>query len=177
VREPRVSVPVLDLPVSSRVARLGRFGTPPISSTWHKARGPTESQDPSITPPNANQPVRWPPAVKSQFARVSSMPSAFDNYPSVRCAPMDMISCTSHGGDFNIRHRLCSRWMNQLCSNMSANNSTKSQNPLPRPSTIASACSAVCIAFIPDIRCPQGRTTSSVPTARDPRLVTAAHSA
>jgi integrase len=44
---------------------------------------------------------------------------------------MDMISCISLGGAFNIRHGLCSKWMNPLCSNMSAINSTKSQTHSP----------------------------------------------
>ena len=83
----------------------------------------------------------------------SWMPSAFANYPFVPCAPMDTISCTLHDGACNIRPRLCSRWMNPLCSSMSGINSTKSQSPLPKPLTIASACSVLCIASIPDIRC------------------------
>ena len=70
-----------------------------------------------------------------------------------------------------IRPRPCSRWMNRLCSTMSAINSMKSQNRLPKPSTIGWAHSALCIASIPDVRCPQASPSSSVPIGPDRRLV------
>src|SRR5580704_16478369 len=85
---------------------------------------------------------------------------------SLRAYGYDLL----HFAQWRLQHplRLCPRWMNPLCSTMSAINSTKIPNPLPRPSTIASACSALCMVFMPDIRCAQGCTASSVSIASDP---------
>jgi len=46
--------------------------------------------------------------------------------------------------------------MNRLCSIMSEINSTPNPNPLLKPSTIASSCSALYLASIPEVRCPPG---------------------
>ena len=152
-----------------------------FSPVWSRRNLYETLSAPSTVPaPPVLLPTAWSTTrdTKSPGPMTSSMPSAFASYPFVPCAPMDMISCTSHDGACNIPSPTLlemdeSTLLEYVRDQLNEDPQTHSPNHQPSPRR---APLSVSLSF----RTSTARRVVPLPAfsiAPDPRSVTAAHTA